>query len=781
MCGASVWGRYFLASVFAVAATGTAFATGTSYSIPQDDIAALLDDDFYNGLPGLYGSPTGTLRWAYLAAINNAGTQVVFIGLTFDPFPSTTHERMFIVDVGQPSSWREINQNENPPLITPVWSPNDEYITMGSHRINMDTGLQESSYYTFAEPLGLNLANAGTGLVTSYEFNTDGDLENWFENYNVTNLAVSGGTIHGTITGPDNQIAIGMPPATTTAGINYAVFRIKVTPDVSRAEGRFAWDYVDTTNGDYQYFNGPTGEWRTYILDLSSNAEWNTGPDLGAFIYWPCEDCTSGTFEVDFIRLFGGTGFPDHTGLPILDNGTLERDITVFSVTSKVGGNFASGVSSLALSLEDINNDGGTWDAYAFPIDDSLAPVNSTLNRLTNFPGNSVRVSGGVFSGDGTLMTLAELRPSTQPNVGPGHLSHQQDVYVLDGTLELSAGLAVPPTSFADPRFHALRTESETGSTRFQGLPLISPDKSIVVYASDFAVNTDSGTIGRWSGNAVSFTYADFDIMLSTPLGEDGPPVDSANISDDRQFPNPGSQYISSATKNGLRLIWQDQANIFAPLKIYIATFVQTTSIDAETDPLPPGPTNIGGEVVVLTDSAIVATVDTQVQDASGTSIVIPDGQIINFPEGSGATGITIFTPTSPVEQAQLPPDAPITAIPVQRSFGPEGTYFYPPVAITITYLDSEISTADEDTIVPYIYNPGTDMFEPVQDFPGCPITRDPANNRVTFCVDHFSTYALAINNPQQALVGIPAASGVGLAVLSGLMVAAYALRRRKV
>ena len=765
-----VWGKYFLGSVLVVAAAGSAFATSTDYSIPEEDIAALLDDEFYSGDPGQYGAATGTLRWAYLAAINNAGTQVAFTGLTFDSFPIDIHERMFVVDVGQPSSWREINTIEDPPLVTPVWSPDDQYIAIGTHRINMTTGAEEKNYYTFTDPLGLNLANAGTGPIDAWEFNTNGDLEGWGfvpDGNNITDLSVSGGTIHGTISGSDPYFSLG-GLSISTAGNTYLVFRMKITSDVPRDSGRPFWRHVGFGYNSITFISGPPGEWRTYVMDLAGDPDW-AGPDVDALRFDPCDFCSSGTFEIDFARLYSGTNLPEYTGVGISDQGAVDRSIFVSSVTAKGSGDFAAGF-----------NQPGTYDAYIFPISNNLSPLSTELSLLTNFPGSSVDVRDTNLSGDGTLMTVSSHINSSQPDINlPGHLSFQQDVYVLDGILEIMAGVTSPPTSFADPRFHEIRTEAEGGS-RWKGVPLISPDKSIVVYTEDFAINMSSSTTSRWSGSAESFAAADFDVMLSTPLGNDGPPVDSFNTSDDRRFPNAGNQYISGATKNGLRLIWQEQDSIFDPLKIYITTFVQTTNIDAETDPVPAGPTDVGGgQIVVLTDSAVETTVPVTVQDASGTSITVPVGQIINFPEGSGATGITISTPTSPVEQAQLPPGSGITDIPVQRTFGPVGTYFYPPVAITITYLSSEIGGADEDTIVPYLYNTLTGIFDirvPESDI----ILRDPANNSITFLVDHFSTYALAISNPQQALSGLPSSSGAGLALLSALMVAAYAARRRK-
>src|SRR5690606_21727855 len=129
---------------------------------------------------------------------------------------------------------------------------------------------------------------------------------------------------------------------------------------------------------------------------------------------------------------------------------------------------------------------------------------------------------------------------------------------------------------------------------------------------------------------------------ISNPLGADGPPIDSANDNDDRRFVNAGNQFISGASKNGLRLLWQSQSSLAEPLRIFIATFVQTTTID-DIAPLPENTTEatIGGETVelpfTLTDSAVQTTAPAQVQDASGTVIVMPAEQVINFPPGSSA------------------------------------------------------------------------------------------------------------------------------------------------
>src|SRR5690606_19823825 len=124
----------------------------------------------------------------------------------------------------------------------------------------------------------------------------------------------------------------------------------------------------------------------------------------------------------------------------------------------------------------------------------------------------------------------------------------------------------------------------------------------------------------------------------------------------------------------------------------------------------------IGGSMVdlpfMLTDHAVQTTQAVTVLDAAGTSINLPAEQVINFPAGSTQNTISISTPITPVQQAQLPSNAFISAIPVVREFGPVGTQFYPPIPITISYSDDEIAGLDENSITPYLFNEDTGIFD---------------------------------------------------------------------
>ncbi len=175
------------------------------------------------------------------------------------------------------------------------------------------------------------------------------------------------------------------------------------------------------------------------------------------------------------------------------------------------------------------------------------------------------------------------------------------------------------------------------------------------------------------------------------------------------------------------------------------------TNIEADTDPLPEGATTAdfgSGPVPLpftLTDSAVQVpggSPDIVVTTTTGTTVTLPEYQVINFPNGSGLKEIQISTPLDPVEFSQLPDLE--TAILVRRVFGPTGTQFEPPVTITITYTDLEIaSVLDESMMIPYLLNPTTHEYEPLDAMFLPSVVIDTVNNTLTFQTDHFSTYSI--------------------------------------
>lgn len=753
-----VRGACVLAVFWAAVGIGPGAYAGTNYSIPEEDIAALLDEEYYTGGAGQFGASTDPVgRWAYFASLSNDGTKVAFLGLTLQEFA----QRVYVVDVGDPASWRDTGRLA--PLRPVIWSNDDEYVAVGDNRYHLDSNSVDINFYTLSDPAGLDLMNdACTSLQTSFEFNTDSDAEGWGPGPDVSNVSVSGGTLTGTVAQIDefgpNITRSGLSIDASTA--SFVIIRMRVTTDAYHDAAVF-WGHDGSPLDGTKFIRfalGPQGEWHTYVVHVAANSAWDIGLPVDVLRIdpnWPTPFATTGTFEIDFIRVCEASALAAYADLPISDDGSVIYPIDVSSTTAKSSDNIAV----------------GTWDdvplarnMVVFGINDDLSSNDGIqpLTIVSEFPsGTEVHIDPRL-SNDGTLLAFSRRILSTQSVFGdPGFENDISDIYVFDGLQDVLNGLQPTITSLGDSRIHEIRTLSE-GGQRYKALPIFSPDKSLVVYAEDF---NDRFIFDGIPGIeiATSFTEADFEIMLSTPLGNDGPPVDGANTSDDRRFTVAGNQYISDGSKNGLRLIMSSQSSLVEPQRIFIATFVQSTTLDS-TNPVTEGETTatIGGETTALpfttTDSAVQVTAETEVNDASGTTVVLAQDQVINFPAGSGTTAISISTPTEPVSQPQLPPDPGITAIAVQRTFGPEGTQFYPPIPITIAYLDAEIGDGDEATIQPYLFNESTGIFDipvPEEDI----VERDLANNTITFLVDHFSTYGLGVS----AGASLPAADPLGL------------------
>ncbi len=127
------------------------------------------------------------------------------------------------------------------------------------------------------------------------------------------------------------------------------------------------------------------------------------------------------------------------------------------------------------------------------------------------------------------------------------------------------------------------------------------------------------------------------------------------------------------------------------------------------------------------------------------------------------------------MSEAQLPPG--VAGIPVVRDFGPDGTQFAPPIAITITYTDAEVAGLDEASVTPYLYNSLSDAFDtPVPE--GDIVSRDLDNNRITFLVDHFSQFGLGFEGAFPAPIETESVAILALAL--GFAASIALVRRRQ-
>lgn len=381
------------------------------------------------------------------------------------------------------------------------------------------------------------------------------------------------------------------------------------------------------------------------------------------------------------------------------------------------------------------------------------------LTIVTNF-GSDVQPDWPAVTHDGSAVAFANFIGDGDASTSTPDIS---DNYVLANLQAIIAAPKIPgtlisslaPTSTADPNIIPIRTNEDVDN--FAHVPLFSQDNSLVLYTEDWNnIFTDDDFFG-------TLAIADFDVMLS----------DSAGSGPDIRFAEVGNQFISSVTSGGVRVVYITGSG--TDLSLYI------TSLQTETDVAGDDVSNTtimvdlgeGPEEIMLNDNAIqvppAATEPVVVADASGTTIELPPGQVIEFPSGGGQA-ISVTTPADPVDPGELPPDAPVAAIPVVREFGPSGTNFYPPIIVTITYAQAEVAGLIEESLTPYLFNPDTDTFDiavPESDI----VERNTVENYIRFKVSHFSVYGLGAQSAPVS--SLPLSPLAGLAAGAALLVAA--------
>lgn len=364
------------------------------------------------------------------------------------------------------------------------------------------------------------------------------------------------------------------------------------------------------------------------------------------------------------------------------------------------------------------------------------------------------------LSPDGSLLVFTIVTPSTDPNPGSNSFEpDKSDVYILVDPKGIASGPDVNEDglidnavfSLSDPRIIHIRTTAlDPSSAELKGNPRISEDNSLVIFAEDYGADgLGSQFVAADPG---SFVRSDFDVLLTNA---DGSTTDGANSDNAFRFVDASvNTLVTDITPGGLRVLASQAPTGGAFLEIFLSTLNITTDFSGQVTPLPAGEIVIGGETVILTDSAVQVPLGDPpivIEDLSGTEVVLPPGQIINFPEGTESSEITISTPAEPVDPAALP--ASNFALPVVRIFEPDGTEFFPAVEICITYTDAEVADIpDESLLEPFLFDPVTGLFTQVD--PADVTVRDTVNNVICFLVDHFSTYAIgAIKNTRPTAV----------------------------
>ncbi|MBI2423230.1 MAG: hypothetical protein HYV27_10405 [Candidatus Hydrogenedentes bacterium] len=502
-----------------------------------------------------------------------------------------------------------------------------------------------------------------------------------------------------------------------------AAFYAGEAVDGSDAAGRLVLNFGVSNSGSFAIFwalnraNFQQGLFRVTIGDPSS---WERLTADQGFDYDQI------TFAPDDSKVFLGSRVYDiasetiQTGVTIHGYGFSEA-----TVTHKPTGNWLATARNVGVDenseilMLPILNDGTE--------DPSRVPVQVTKFGIINPPGSESPLTLAWVANDGSAVAFIRWDTSFNPDDG--------DVYVLDNLGEILSAPKLPatdisslaPESLSDPNVTPIRITGNLAST-----PSFSQDGDLVFYAEDYNNNFD------FENFFASLSGGDWDMNL---CNRDG----SGHV----RFTQPNnSQSTLKPFTTGSRLYYLQEVTDVTDIHVYATTLIAENNIETQTAPLDEGETTatIDGEVVelpfTLTDSAVQLSTPVEVEDSSGTIVELPADQVINFPEGTTTKAISILTPIDPVAPNQLPPDAPETAIPIIRTFGPPNTQFAPPITITISYTDAEVaSIPDEQFIRPYLLDPETNIFVqiPQEDI----VDVDTLNNTVTFKVSHFSTYGI--------------------------------------
>jgi len=310
-------------------------------------------------------------------------------------------------------------------------------------------------------------------------------------------------------------------------------------------------------------------------------------------------------------------------------------------------------------------------------------------------PGPSEEARLVRLNADGSKAVF-NIRPDFDPTKG--------DLYVID--LEpILIGTVPVPTGIGNGIASGVIWPVEN-KINYAQCPSFTHDGQMLIYCEDIA----RAFVEPIQPSLLSQT--NFDVMIGSADGTGVPQQMMFRVDDGQIHTSP----------KGLRMSYTRDWDLYA------VTLIATQQVEGSHDPV---------------ENTVTADQEQVVSDGSGTEVTILQDTVIDFPPDVDPE-ITMESPVSPVEDPQLPPD--VDAIPVVREFGPPGTTFSIPIAITITYTDAEIEGMDEATLRVFSYNEVTGIFDieiPPEDI----VERDLVNNSITFVVDHFSIFGLGGSN----------------------------------
>ncbi len=453
----------------------------------------------------------------------------------------------------------------------------------------------------------------------------------------------------------------------------------------------------------FKAVNNATSENGVFLVDVGDPSSWRRLTPDSPF----STDAVVWTPDGSRIYVGGDSLYDATTGDLVYDlDAALGVDTRPTATTQLPSGNWLSSNSDAL-----VNN---VYEAWLVPIlpngqfDNSRLPVQVTNLNLGTFPTGTF-VSAPTVSRDGLQLAFMAWTEQ-EPSVSVADLS---DVYVLHDIPSIINASRIntyvstlAPTSLSDPDIVALRA-AETPNFAFGTHS--SEDGSLVFVGEDF--NNE---------------FNDDNFFPSLAIGDHDVVVSNSSDGSDFQIARPGNQVLVQSFPGGSRLLYG--SSVGGSLHMFATSLITTTTVSGTT---------VGPPL----DNVLQTTSNQSQADGSGTVVELPTGTTIDFPDGE-PQAIVISTPIDPVAEAELPPNAAVDALPVVREFGPDGTTFNPPIEVTITYTDAEIEGMDEDSLVLYLYNDSTNVFD-IEVPEGDIVLRDPANNSITFLTDHFSVFGL--------------------------------------
>lgn len=282
--------------------TASAITSSRSFQFGSEAETDLLDAAFYNG----------GQRGAFWGQLNNAGTTVAFHGVDFSQGFQT---EIYLVELGDPSSWRQLTTGFNSiPQAGVSWSPDDSRLFIGGQRVEVATGTVSTPDY-----LGRGLADCvitgmpsdnylltlrnqevtiatdidffrvfdagllgvdGLGGVVNYEWDNDGDTEGWTPIHHISSMPVSGGFLSPVSTGNDPYMH---GPAVSFSAAANPYIAIRLRQDFDSATRIFWTTDIDPNWGEdkfVQVYVDEPGVFDTIVVDMSSHPDW-TGTITG--------------------------------------------------------------------------------------------------------------------------------------------------------------------------------------------------------------------------------------------------------------------------------------------------------------------------------------------------------------------------------------------------------------------------------------------------------------------------------------------------------------------